>query len=83
MWQLWGYCGKAGGRLKNTFCLCHPFARAAGACLLLSMCGTTVAVLGVLMGAVACIDDGLVFGYEDSPEEANTDYDPSLIALRL
>lgn len=69
--------------MRNTFCLCHPFARAAGACLLLSMCGTTAAVLGVLMGAVACTDDGLVFGCEDSPEETNTDYDPSLIALLL
>lgn len=37
----------------------------------------------VLLGVVVCTDYVLVFGCEDSPEEANTDYDPSLIALLL
>lgn len=37
----------------------------------------------VLVGVVACTDYILVFDCEDSPEEANSDYDPSLIALLL
>lgn len=50
---------------------------------LLSMCGMTTTVPEVLAGVVACTDYILVFDCEDSPEEANSDYDPSLIALLL
>lgn len=78
-----GYWGKAGEGTRNIRSLFRPFARAARACLLLSACGTTAAVPGVLVGVVACTDYILVFDCEDSPEEANTDYDPGLIALLL
>lgn len=47
------------------------------------MCATTAAVPEVLVGVVACTDYILVFDCEDSPEEANADYDPGLIALLL
>lgn len=75
--------GRQGEGTRNIRSLFRPFARADGACLLLSMCGTTAAVPEVLVGVVACTDYILVFDCEDSPEEANADYDPSLIALLL
>lgn len=75
--------GRQGEGTRNICSLFHPFARAARACLRLSMCATTAAVPEVLVGVVACTDYILVFDCEDSPEEANADYDPGLIALLL
>jgi len=41
------------------------------------------AVPEVLVGVVACTDYILVFDCEDSPADANADYDPSLISVLL